>query len=250
MQDILEYPQGGYRFIKGSMAYSLGVAALPGYRLERVRFGTLVPLDEAFARVANLLAEAMRPPSALAACELRSPHQFTEAGFRKFNDRYFTILRSIGISSFADTNPISRTNVCPSDQTLTDVCMYAFSYTVEDPQARPCFVIAGAVDLMTGDKPLQDLIVAPNEIDLAGIKKKASFALDDLEKRLSLFGFDWSNTTGNGLYCPHDIFSALTDEISVRGASPAGTTWHLCRPPIDGLEFEIDTRSISIERTI
>ena len=250
MQEILEYPQGGYRFIKGSMAYSLGVAALPGYRLERVRFEKLVPLDEAFARVANFLEEAKRPPVALAACELRSPHQFTEAGFGKFNDRYFKILGSIGISSFVDTNPISRTNVCPSDQTLTDTCMYAFSYAVEDPHARPCFVIAGTVDLRAGDRPLQELIVAPNEIDLAGIAKKASFALDDLETRLSLFGFDWSNTTGNGLYCAHDIFRALTNEISRRSASPAGTTWHLCRPPIDGLEFEIDTRSISIERTI
>ena len=196
------------------------------------------------------MADAKRPAPALAACELRSPAQFTEAGFRAFNERYTALLRDFGWSEVGGTNPVARTNVCPSIQALSDACIYAFSYTVEDPAARPSFVLAGAVDLMTGDKDLRDLIVALDQVDVAGIRKKARHALDDLERRLSLLGFDWSMTTGNGLYCVHDIFQALTDEIAVRGAAPAGITWHLCRPPISGLEFEIDTRSVPVERTI
>lgn len=249
MRDVTDFPAGGYRFIDGSLAYSLGVAALPGFRLERVRFRSPVPLDEAFRRMADIIAGARRPASALAACELRSPVQFTEAGFRTFNERYLTIVRDFGFPGIAETNPISRTNVCPSDQVLSEACVYAFSYTVEDPGSRPSFVLAGAVDLMTGDGDLRDLIVALDKVDPAGIRKKASHALGELERRMSLLGFDWSMTTGNGLYCVHDISEALTGEIAVRGAAPAGITWHLCRPPISGLEFEMDVRSVSVERT-
>ena len=39
MHEVIAFPSGGYRFLKGdSLVYSLAVAALPGYRLERVRF--------------------------------------------------------------------------------------------------------------------------------------------------------------------------------------------------------------------
>jgi hypothetical protein len=252
MHDIIEFPAGGYRFIKGSLAYSLGVAALSGFRLERVRFEAPIPLDDAFRRIAGILADAKRPASALAACELRSPSQFTEAGFRSFNEGYVGLVRGLGYSGITDINPISRTNVCPASQAPSEPCMYAFTYTVEDPgaHARPSFVLAGAVDLMTGDKDLRDLIVEPDQVDMTGIKKKARHALEDLEGRLSVLGSDWSATTGNGLYCVHDIFRALTDEIVARGAAPAGITWHLCRPPINGLEFEMDARSVSVERTV
>jgi hypothetical protein len=250
MYDVIDFPAGGYRFIKGSMAYSLGVAALPGFRLERVRFQSPIPLDDAFRRMAGIIADAKRPASALAACELRSPKQFTEASFRTFNERYLALLRGFGWSEVSATNPVSRTNVCPSDHELSDACIYAFSYTVEDTGARPSFVLAGAVDLMEGDKDLRDLIVALDQTDAAGIRKKASHALEELERRMALLGFDWSMTTGNGLYCVHDIFQALTEEIARRGAAHAGLTWHLCRPPIGGLEFEMDTRSVWVERTV
>jgi hypothetical protein len=248
MHDIIDFPAGGYRFIKGSLAYSLGVVALPGFRLERVRFQSPIPLGDAFRSMAGIFAAAKRPASALAACELRSPAPFTEAGFRSFNERYFALVREFGFSGIAETNPIARTNVCPSHPVSSEPCMHAFSYTVEDRDARPSFVLAGAVDLMAGDKDFRDLIVAPDQVDAAGIRKKAKHALEDLEGRLSLLGFGWSVTTGNGLYCVHDIFEALTEEIAARGAAPAGITWHLCRPPINGLEFEMDTRSVSVER--
>jgi hypothetical protein len=251
MHELIDFPQGGYRFIKGaSIAYSMGVTALPGFRLERVRFRSPVPLEEAFRRIADVLASAKRPPSALAACELRSPAQFTEATFATFNQRYVSIVRSVGYPGITDINPLSRTNVCPSDYTLPDTCVYAFSYTVEDPAARPSFVLAGAVDFMDGEGDFRDLIVARDQVDAEGIKKKVSHALGDLEGRLSALGFDWSMITGNGVYCVHDIFQAVTEEIAARGAARAGTTWHLCRPPVSGLDFEMDIRSVSVERTI
>jgi hypothetical protein len=250
MHDVIDFPAGGYRFIKGSLAYSLGVAALPGFRLERVRLQMPIPLEDAFQRMAGILAARERPASALAACELRSPAQFDEAGFRAFNERYLGIVRDFGFTGIAETNPISRTNVCPCVKAVSDASVYAFSFTVQDSDARPSFVLAGAVDLMAGDKDLRDLIVALDQVDPTGIRKKARHALEDLERRLSVLGFDWSTTTGNAVYCVHDLFQAFADEIAARGAAQDGITWHLCRPPIRGLEFEMDARSVSIERTV
>jgi hypothetical protein len=223
--------------------------ALPGFRLERVRFQAPIPLEKAFPRIVEILAEAKRPMAALAACELRSPSQLTEEGFRVFNERYLNILRRFGWSEVDGANPVSRTNVCPSRHALTDTSVYAFSYSVKDEGARPTFVLAGAVDLEEGERDIRESIVAPDQVDVEGIRKKAAHALNDLEKRLTILGFDWSKVTGNNVYCAHDIFQAVTDEIAARGAAPAGTTWHLCRPPISGLEFEIDIRAMPIERT-
>ena len=81
-------PEGGFRFVPGVYRYSAGVAAEPGFALERVRFAEPVPLKRGFARVAELLEAAGRPKAAFAACELRSPAPFTEEGFAAFNRAY------------------------------------------------------------------------------------------------------------------------------------------------------------------
>ena len=79
------FAAGGYRYIPAVFQYSGGVAAEPGYRLERVRFQRPVPLAEGFRRIEKFITEAGRPLTAFAACELRSPAPFTEAGFIAFN---------------------------------------------------------------------------------------------------------------------------------------------------------------------
>src|SRR5690606_8020301 len=77
---------GGYRYIPAVFQYSSGVAAEPGYRIERARFAEPMPLAEAFLAVERHLSSSGRPLSAFAACELRSPKPYTEQGFREFNE--------------------------------------------------------------------------------------------------------------------------------------------------------------------
>ncbi len=111
--DVSEFPAGGYRYVHGVFQYSCGVAALPGYRIERVRFHRPVPLAEGFRRIESILTAAGRPPTAFCACELRSPEPFTEDGFRAFNKIYVVTLEKWGIVS-GERNPIARSNVCPA----------------------------------------------------------------------------------------------------------------------------------------
>ena len=85
MADVIDFPAGGFRFVKGVFPYSAGVAALPGFAVERVRFRAHRPLAEGFAAIAAHLKARGRALTALAACELRSPAQMSDEAFAAFN---------------------------------------------------------------------------------------------------------------------------------------------------------------------
>src|SRR4051794_40164987 len=86
-----------YRYIPGPFQYSAGVAALAGFAVERVRLATAVPLLEGFRRIETFLRTEGLPLTAFCACELRSPSQFTDAGFTAFNRLYVGTLERWGI---------------------------------------------------------------------------------------------------------------------------------------------------------
>ena len=88
MAEVLEFSDGGYRFIRGVFQYSAGVAALPGFEIERARFFRPLPLAAGFAAIEAHLKSRGRAPSALCACELRSPAPVSDAGFGQFNAHY------------------------------------------------------------------------------------------------------------------------------------------------------------------
>lgn len=92
MTDVVLFKQGGYRYIKAVFQYSSGVAAEPGFEIERVRLLNPLPLAEGFAAIEAHLNALGRPSTAFAACELRSPSQFTERQFHDFNRDYVKTL--------------------------------------------------------------------------------------------------------------------------------------------------------------
>ena len=108
----VDFQPGGYRFVPGVFQYSAGVVAMAGYGMRRTQFRRPVPLDEGFARIEAIIKAAGRPLSAFCACELRSPGQFSEDGFQRFNERYVDTLSRWEIFD-GSTNPVARSNVCP-----------------------------------------------------------------------------------------------------------------------------------------
>jgi len=88
MPTVQPFPAGGYRFIIHQFQYSGGVAAEPGFRIEHARFARPLPLAEGFDAIEAYLAGIGRSPTAFCACELRSPTQFSDAGFVAFNRHY------------------------------------------------------------------------------------------------------------------------------------------------------------------
>ncbi|MGJ7606415.1 2-amino-5-chloromuconate deaminase CnbZ [Variovorax sp. LT1R20] len=238
---------GGYRFIPGVQQYSAGVAAEPGFRIERVRFQEPLPLKQGFQRIREILEEASRPLAAFCACELRSPAPFTEQGFVEFNNLYVGTLKEWGLF-IGHLNPVARSNVCPAVSPPSEPSFHAFSYTVPDATAAASFVVAGSAEAPEGKGHYRDHAVGLGDTSPPAILKKARWVLDEMERRLASLGFTWASTTGSQLYTVHDIHPFIADEIVKRGAARHGLTWHYNRPPVVDLEYEMDCRSIAYER--
>ena len=242
-------PEAGYRFIPGVYQYSAGVAAEPGFRLERVRFAEPVSLMAGFARIAAYLESLGRPKAAFAACELRSPAPFTEEGFAAFNKIYGGVLQEWGL--FRDgRNPVARSNVCPAIAPPEEPCFHAFVYTVPETGAAPSFAIAGSGEAAEGKGDYRSNTVALGDISPAGMLAKARWVLGEMERRMGLLGTDWRATTGVQAYTVHDMGQFFGEEIVRRGAARHGLTWQSCRPPVVALEFEMDCRGIAREAVI
>ena len=112
MAEIATFQPGGYRYIRGPFQYSGGVAADPGFAIERARFTRPVALEEGFKQIAAYLDSIGRPYTSFCACELRSPAPFSEQGFIDFNRVYVGTLERWGLFK-DDENPVARSNVCP-----------------------------------------------------------------------------------------------------------------------------------------
>jgi len=240
------FQPGNYRFVPGVFQYSAGVAAMPGYGLCRIRFRRPMPLADGFRLAALMITGAERPLTAFCACELRSPGQFSEDGFRRFNEGYVETLARWGIYD-GTTNPVARSNVCPEIGGPAEPSFHAFTYTVEQEETQTSFVVAGSGECPEGRGNYRDHIVRRGDTSTSAIAEKARFVLGEMERRMAALGAGWSDVTATQVYTIHDIHPFLGSEIVKRGAAPGGVTWHFDRPPVVDLEFEMDCRSVSQE---
>jgi len=250
MPNLQSFSAGGYRFIPYQFQYSGGVVAEPGLRIERARFARPLPLAAGFAAIEAYLARLGRPPAAFCACELRSPRQFSEAGFIAFNRHYVQQLVSWGI--FKDEiNPVARSNVIPPIDPPAEPSFYAFSYTVPgEGRSNGGFVAAGSGEAREGPGSYGERIVRLGDTSPEGMRDKARCVLAEMEHRMAALGFGWADVTATQVYTVCDIHPFLADEIVKRGAAAAGLTWHFARPPVEGLEFEMDVRGLARELVI
>lgn len=250
MPTVQPFAAGGYRFMSHAFQYSGGVAAEPGFRIERARFAKLLPLAEGFDAIEAHLARLGRPPTAFCACELRSPAQFTDAGFIAFNRHYVRRLEAWGI--FRDeVNPVARSNVCPELDPPAAPGFYAFSYTVpSDRRGAGGFVCAGSGEAREGGASYADRIVRLGDQSAQAMRDKAHFVLGEMERRMAALGTGWGDATATQVYTVFDIHSYIGDEFVGRGAIPGGLTWHYARPPVEGLDFEVDVRGVPSELVI
>jgi hypothetical protein len=249
MIETIEATDGGYRFMPGVSQYSCGIGALGGFAIERVRFSRVVPMKEGFEKIAAIIKAAGRPLTAFGACELRSPAPFTEDGFKAFNAVYIKTLIEWGVMKDG-VNPVARSNVCPKLDPPAEPGFHAFSFTTVAPDAPTSFVIAGSGESVEGKANYRDYTVRLGDISPEGMLEKAKWVLNEMERRMSAFGGDWSQTTAAQLYTIRDVFPFLESELGRRGVLRSGLTWHFNRPPVVDLEYEMDCRKVQIERVV
>jgi hypothetical protein len=249
MTETRALPEFGYRYIPGPFQYSAGVAALPGHRIERIRFPEPVPLEEGFARIERYFKEAGLPRTAFCACELRSPAPFTDEGFKQFNRAYVGTLERWGIMK-KEANPVARSNVCPKVAPPKVPSCHAFSIMVPSSETHDSFVIAGSGEAQEGAGPYASRTIRYRETSADALREKAVFVLAQMETRMGAFSAGWRDTTAAQVYTLHDLYPFLKDEIVGRGAARHGLTWHFASPPVIDLDYEMDCRRVAVERVI
>jgi hypothetical protein len=249
MAKVVAFEPGGYRYISAFFQYSGGVAAQPGFEMERARLARPLPLAEGFRRVEEHFRAIGRPTTSFAACELRSPAPFTEQGFIDFNRQYVQTLERWGVYK-DEVNPVARTNVCPEHDKPAAPSLYAFSYTVPARSPRGSFIIAGGGDATEGRNPLKDYIVRYGETSLDAMRDKVRYVVSEMARRLASLGFAWRDAISTQAYTVQDIGPLVGEEIVAKGAAPGGLSWHFCRPPVVGLEYEMDVRGAAREIVI
>lgn len=250
MVETAVFEAGGYRYVRGPFQYSGGVAANPGYTIERVRFSRPRPIADGFAAIEDYLRALDRPLTSFCACELRSPAPFTEDGFVAFNRVYVGTLERWGI--FRDEeNPVARSNVCPEVEPPPEPSFEAFSYTVRAAADAPTsFVIAGSAEAAEGAGSYRERIIRLGDTSPDAMREKARYVLDTMETRMAALGVGWSQVSATQAYSVHDIHPVLSEEIVTRGAAPGGLTWYYARPPVEGLDYEMDVRGLPVERVL
>ena len=249
---LRDHPSGDYRYMPGISAFSCGTVAKPGHEIVHATLAALMPWRAGFARIDGHLGEQKRARTALCGIELRSPQPFTFDGFGQFNEGYRALLADWGIL-VGDDNPIPRTNVCPVAAAPSEPSLYAFSYTIPagggpGSTRAPSFIVAGAGELRDRAQGPEG-IVRHGDTSPDGMREKARFVMATMQERLRTLGGDWSRVTAIDIYTAQPIHGFLADEILKRAGDAAihGVHWYPSRPPIQGLEFEMDLRGVARE---
>ena len=251
MSGLEHFTPGNFSYIPAVFQYSGGAVAQSGFAIERASFRDRPSLAEGFRRIEAHMAAIGRPLSAFCACELRSPAQFSEAGFIAFNQHYCETLARWGHYDVSSKrNSVARSNVCPLIGGPPEPCFHAFSYTVPSRSTAPAFVVSGSGEAPEGKGAYGNFIVRRGQTSPDAMADKARSVLGEMERRMALLGYRWADTTATQVYTIHEIHTFFGDEIVRRGAARNGVTWHLARPPVVDLEYEMDCRSVPVERAL
>jgi hypothetical protein len=248
---LIDNPAGNYRFLTGIAPYSSGAVAMPGYEIVHVTLHKPQPYRPGFELIDQYLTKRNRSRQALCAIELRSPKPFTFEGFAEFNQGYQEILATWNLL-IDGRNPVARTNIAPELFPPDAPMLHAFSYTIPTEQISDTpltFVVAGAGDLINQDLS-PEAIVRAGDTSPEAMREKAAHVMNTMQARLVGLNAEWSQVTTVDIYTVHPLQPYLTStilEIIGQPTSMQGVNWLYGRPPIAGVEFEMDVRGIRHE---
>lgn len=248
---LLDNPTGGYRFLTGIAPYSSGVVAMPDYEIVHNILREPTPYRVGFEMIDALLSANQRPRQALCAIQLRSPAPFTFDGFAGFNGTYQALLAEWDLQ-VEGRNPIARTNIAPAVNPPGEPSLYAFSYTIPaENTAQPTFIVAGAGDLRDGDL-VPEAIIRPDATSDDAMREKSEYVMSMMKARLDGLQVTWADVTTVDVYTVRSLQPVIAEALlqPMSAAAAHGIRWYYSRPPIQGLEFEMDMRGVRRENIL
>lgn len=248
---VIENSNGGFRFIRGSAAFcSSGVVAAPGFEIVRASFRPLAALAAGFDFIERHLVSVGRTASSMCGIELRIPKALSNDGFDEFNRGYLKRLKQWNVN-VEGLNPITRTNVALEPSPVSQPSMLGFYYTVPAASAAQTFVLAGAAEIKSRGTGNPE-IVAQGDLSTAGLRMKTECVMDELAGRLREMNVGWRDASAINLYTVHDAHTILVETLlpALGEAAGRGITWHHARPPVVGIELEIDGHAVNHEMIV
>ncbi len=236
-------PEGNFQFVPAHGVYCSDVVPMSGYTLAHATFAQPVPIALAFEQIARYLASIGRPTQAACGFQLRVPEAFTQDGFDTFNQTYIKLLMQHGWRD-AERAFATRSNVAPelAASKPKEASIAGFTFTVPGarPNGRQAFVLSGLTEKVKADNSPQ------------GMREKARSVMQALNARLPTLGATWSDATAINMYTIYNPMSFIESEVlSVIGVQAAhGINWQFSRPPISGIDFEVDVRGVSQELSL
>jgi hypothetical protein len=244
---LIENVKGNYNFIRGGGPFSSGCAAQRGFEIVHAAILPFVPLAQGFELVERHLKASGRPIGALCGMHLRIPQPLTPKGFEEFNRPYIERLQSWGLET-EGANPVARTNVAIEVNPVPEAMLAGFYYTDRsdgaDGQAAT-FVLSGAAEMRQGADGKREL-VAPGDTSAEGIRRKLESVIGALTGHLRELSVGWDLATTVNLYTVHEVHHVLESTLlpAIGAAAHLGVNWHYARPPVIGLEVEIDAYAV------
>jgi len=246
---LVENFAGSYTFIRGIGPFSAAATARSGYAIVHATFKPFVPLATGYDRIEKYLGKFQRPINALCGIQLRIQRPLSREGFDEFNRPYIEKLRSWGLE-VEGANPVTRTNVALDENPIAEPMIASFFYTVPSTGAAPTWVVSGVPEIASRDGTIR--IVAPNNVTPDGLRQKTQCILEVIAHHIAELHASWAQATTINLYTIHDLHPTITSLVvpAIGAASGVGITWHHARPPVSGLEIEIDAWAVEREEII
>ena len=248
---VIENVKGNYRFIRGGGPFSSGCAAQPGFEVVHAAIRPFATLTQGFELVERHLKENHRPIDALCGMHLRIPQPLTLKGFEEFNRPYVERLKSWGLET-EGTNPVARTNVALEVSAVPEAMLAGFYYTDRADGSADrrgsTFVLSGAAEMRMGEGGKRELVAA-GDVSADGIRRKLECVIEALTGHLRELKLDWDQATAVNLYTVHEVHHVLAPMLlpALGAAAQVGVNWHYSRPPVIGLEVEIDAHAVRRE---
>lgn len=243
---LAENSKGNYTFVRGIGPFSAAVTAQPGFEIVHARFLPLIALDDGYIRAERHLQELRRPLEALCGMELRIPKVLSREGFDEFNRPYIERLKAWGLD-VDGANPVTRTNVAFEANPISEPMLAGFYYTMPSTMRGETFVLSGVPEIASREGSIQ--IIARGDTSADGLRQKLECILHILSANLSEMKLKWEAATEVNLYTVYDVHSLFASVLMPKlgAASHSGITWHYARPPVNGLDVEIDARAVRME---
>ncbi len=248
---VIENAKGNYRFIRGGGPFSSGCAALSGFEIVHAAMRPFVALAQGFEIVERHLKEKHRPIEALCGMHLRIPEALSMKGFEEFNRPYIERLQSWGIE-VDGANPVARTNVALEVRPVREAMVAGIYYTDRSAGSADAgaatFVLSGAAEMRAGEGGKRELVAA-GDTSAGGIRRKLECVVEGLSGHLRELEVSWDQATAVNLYTVHEVHHVLASMLlpAIGLAAQVGVNWHYSRPPVVGLEVEIDAHAVRRE---